>query len=475
MIGTKASIFLGLSLYCAPAGAAYASDICASAMPTGYGYPANPVELWKISGGIKSDTLDIPGKIDIVRQRAHGWLLFAAATHPVDNKPNALPVFHTWYTVEEAFDPSPGKIDCTKRQNEIHLTLPTQLEMVVPNRARDVLRASGLEPSARFDPDPSSFGDASPAQAVADAHDGVVAFSHVAFNQEMYDWIRDNQYYSKAALDKIIDQTVARKKLIDPPEGGISLKFSWWPIAPDGLTPVPVWDNDPRYPGDAKNFPTTWTRVVVVDPIGGQQTPAKVTLGGFDHSNPRVVSINDFYHLKISDEEASLGNADFRVRAAAMQVLGRPLKGGDFIAMTALHIATREFEPWVFTTFWWSDAPSQNPLGADMPKEVHAAFRNYIMDVSYNINGPKTPDGKAPVSYNPWLELFQIGGTRSQCMACHARSAYGPKTIAFFNPADMSTKDPNGFEATPQNPGDPNFLPGTLDLQRVWTIQTRAH
>ena len=95
------------------------------------------------------------------------------------------------------------------------------------------------------------------------------------------------------------------------------------------------------------------------------------------------------------------------------------------------------------------------------------------MDVSYNINAPKTAD-KAPVSYNPWLELFQSGGTRSQCMACHARAAYGPKVQAAFNPPNMATGDPNGFDATPQNPSDPNFAKGTLDLDRVWTIFTRA-
>lgn len=449
------------------------SSRCAAPMPSGFDWPADPVRLWKISGGVKSPNLDIPGRIDMAQQRAHGWMLFAGATQPASNQPDAQPVFHTWYSVEEAFDAAPGKIDCTKRR-PMQLTLPTQLIMVAPNPVRDMAEKGGFNVSPRFDPNPQQFTATDVFSSNLEAHQGVVAFSHVAFNQDAYDWLRDNRFHSKAVLNQLLDANVSRKQIAPMPATGISLKFSWWPVAPDRLTPVPVWDDDPRFPGDEKNPPTTWKRVVLVDPVGGLPLPQKVTLGGFDHINPRSVPLSRFYNVQVSQEEADLANADFRIKAAAVAVLGRPLEAGDFIVMTALHIATREFPPWVFTTFWWSDDASASRLGKDMPTEVQGSFRNYIMDVSYNINGPKGPDGKAPISYNPWLELFQRGGTRSQCMACHARAAYGPKVRAAFNPADMSTGDPNGFDATPQNPTDPNFAKGTLDLDRVWTIFTRA-
>lgn len=449
------------------------STRCAASVPAGFDWPADPVNLWKMSGGIKSANLNIPGKIDMVQQRAHGWMLFAGVTQPASSQPNAQPVFHTWYTVEEAFDTGPGKIDCTRR-HALQLTLPTQLVMVTPNPARDMAEKNGINVSPRFDPNPGQFTATDASASTLAAHQGVVAFSHVAFNQDMYDWLRDNQFYSKAALNQLLDPKVSRKPITPVPTTGTSLKFSWWPIAPDRLTAVPVWDNDPRFPGDAKNPPTTWKRVVMADPVGSLPIPPKVTLGGFDHTNLSSVPLSQFYNVQVTKEEADLANADFRIKSAATAVLGRPLQAGDFIVMTALHIATREFPPWVFTTFWWSDNPNASPLGKDMPAAVKGVFRNYIMDVSYNINGPKGPDGKAPISYNPWLELFQLGGTRSQCMACHARASYGPGVRAAFNPADMSTADPNGFDATPASPSDPNFAKGTLDLDRVWTIFTRA-
>ena len=381
---------------------------CAAAMPNGFDWPADPLFLYKISGGLKTQNASIPGSIDTVAQRRHGWLLFAGITQLTANK---LPVFHTWYTVEETFDTSAGNISCAERRALLRLSLPTQLVMEISSTTREKMRGAGLVPSPRFDLDPAFLRGVTTNALEQATHDGVVAFSHVAFNQDMYDYIRKNKYYSKDTLNATIDPQAARTPIVDPPKTAISLKFSWWPAAPDQLTAVPVWDNDPRVPGDAKNPPTNWKRVVAVDPVGGLQSPANMKLGGFDHPNPDVVPLNRFYNVKITAEEADLANADFRIKAAATAVLGRPLKEGDFLLMTAMHIATREFDPWVFLTYWWTDKPNIGPLASDMPSDVKDPFRNYLMDVSYNINAPEGADGKAPISYNPWLELFQLGGT----------------------------------------------------------------
>lgn len=446
---------------------------CAADIPAAFDWPADPVRLWQISGGVKTASLDIPGKIDVAAQRLHGWSLFAGITQPSTKAVGGPPVFHTWYTVEETFDPAPGKRTCLQRAPAIRLTLPTQLTMELNGSIKAVLRKNGVEVSPRFDPDPSLF-KLNPSQLVPEDHEGVVAFSHVSFNREMYEHIRDNGLYSKAQLNQRLDPAVARKPIPTPPVRGVSLKFSWWPVAPDRMTPVPVWDFDPRFAGDAKNPPTSWKRVVVVDPVGGLLHPASVTLGGFAHDKPDVVSIDKFYSVRLTAADAQAAMLDPRLKGAATDVLGRELRAGDFMLMTAMHIATREFEPWVFTTFWWTDKPNVGSLASDMPSRVTGVWRNFVMDVSYNINNPKTADGKSPVAYSPWLELFQLGGTRSQCMACHARSAYGPGVRAGSNPAIVSTSDPNGFNATPEEPNDPNFAPGTLSLERIWTILTRA-
>jgi hypothetical protein len=448
--------------------------VCAVPIAPGNNWPETPEHLYQISGGIKTPTQAIPGVIDIHAQRRHGWSLFVGVTAPSNSSSaDSLPVFHTWYTVEEAFDSSEGKVDCANRRPLIRLELPTQLLLATPNPARAALTKSGLGPSVRFDPDPGLFRNLAEKRVMFD-HDGVVAFSHVAFNQEMYDFIRDNKYYSKDTLNSLINPAKSRVPIQDPPVRGVSLKLSWWPAAPDGLTPVPVWDNDPRFAGDAKNPPTTWNRVVVLDPTNNHTAPASVKLGGYDHPNPKVVGLDKFYSVKVTAEEADLANADFRIKRAATDVLGRPLQQGDYLLLTAMHIATREFDPWVFTTYWWHDTPDDGPFAADRPASVSGLWKNYVMDVSYNINNPKTQEGSVPVAYNPWLELFQLGGTRSQCMACHARAAFGKGVLASYNPKDPTTADPNGFEASPNGKNDPAFQAGTVALHRIWTIFTRA-
>jgi hypothetical protein len=446
---------------------------CAADIPSTFDWPADPIKLWQMSGGVKNAILDIPGKIDVAAQRQHGWRLFAGITQLSTKDAGAPPIFHTWYTVEETFDPAPGKRSCLARAPAIRLSLPTQLTMELNSPIKTVLRKSGVEVSPRFDLDPSSF-KLNPNQIIADDHEGVVAFSHVAFNKEMYEFLRDNGLYTRTQLNQRLDSAVARKPIPTAPVRGISLKFSWWPAAPDRVTPLPVWDFDPRFPGDAKNPPTSWKRIVVVDPIGGLSSPSSVTLGGFAHEKPDVVSINRFYSVRLTDADVQVAMLDPRLKGAALDVLGRELRAGDFMLLTAMHIATREFEPWVFTTFWWTDKPNVGPLAVDMPNLVTGVWRNFVMDVSYNINNPKTPNNNSPVAYSPWLELFQLGGTRSQCMACHARAAYGPGVQASFNPPRISTADPNGFNATPETPTDPNFALGTLSLDRIWTILTRA-
>jgi hypothetical protein len=472
VLGALAAALLGTAAPHAAEGQTGAP--CVAPMPAGFDWPADPAALYKISGGITSSALTIPGVIDTAAQRRHGWMLFAGATQPAGANADAHPVFHTWYTVEETFDPTSGKVNCSARHPLIRLSLPTQLVIEISNPARVALRAQGFDPSPRFDPNPALFRGSKVQKVLMTAHDDIVAFSHIAFNQPMYDYIRDNQYYSKATLNAAIDPSITRKAIVDPPTTAISLKLSWWPVAPGQLTAVPVWDGKPRFPGDAKNPPDKWTKIVMVDPVGGLPAPATASLGGFDHPHPDVVALNRFDNVKITDEEATLANADFRIKAAAVSALGRPLQADDYLVMTAMHIATREFDPWVFVTFWWTDQPNVGSLASDMPPEVKGAFRNYVMDVSYNINAPKTTDGKAPIAFNPWLELFQLSGLRSQCMACHARAAFGPGVVASFNPKDMSTLDPNGFEGIAQTATDPNYQKGTLSLHRIWTIFTRA-
>jgi hypothetical protein len=437
----------------------------AVSIPDGFDWPADEEHLYRISGGLRSPGRTIPDEFSVPQQRTHGWHLFSGVTQPSqEGNPHSLPIFLTWYTADETFDQSEDR-----RLRRIHLSLEPSSQFLAAARRplAGALEATGLSESARFDPD--QFFEVHPGEAV---------FSHVAFNQDLHEFIRENGYYKRDVLNQLSDRNQVRIPLSPVPRHAVSLKFAWWPIARSKVTPLPDWDFDRRNPGDGRIPPSRWKRVVAVDPTGRVNTVRSLALGGTVHLNPKVVGLDRFFAVELSPAEADSANSDLRIRMSALEILGRNLQAGDYVVLTALHIATNEFDPWVFTTFWWHDDPNLRPYADQRTPDVQGVWRNYLMDCSYNINRPREPNGDINAAYNPWLELFDRGGLRSSCMSCHARSVYAPRTsptrLTRTNPDRLESDDVNGFIASPDGPLDPAFARGTIDLHRIWTILTRS-
>ena len=255
----------------------------------------------------------------------------------------------------------------------------------------------------------------------------------------------------------------------------VALKFAWWPVGKSGLTPVPVWDWDPRYPGDNPNPPEEWKRVVAVDPIGTITTVASIDFNGRTIANPNVVKLDRFFAIKLTKEQATqISSVDFMDNTAKLAI-GRSLEADDYIVLTAMHIITQEFDPWTFGTFWWHDNPNIKNYGDDRPSKIKAPWLNYISDVAFNINLPREKSGEALIAYNPWLELRDRGGQRSGCMACHSRAAVAATNVAAsYNPTVAGTTDPNGFEPIPNGNNDTAFQNGTVTLHRLWSLNVKT-
>jgi hypothetical protein len=444
---------------------------CALSIPADIGWPRPSTELFGISGGLISDRLNIPGKIDVPAQRAHMWNLFEGITRPSNpTDRNSVPIFSTWYSIGEAFDKTPGKIDCNQRTVSLMFEPSSQFLIGAKNPVVDVLRQQGLELGARFDPQvPRQL------ENKANTKDENAVFSEVAYNQELYDFIRQNEYFLLEKLIKNADPERIRVPINPSPTKSAALKFAWWPIAKEGLTPLPVWDWDPQNPGDEINPPSTWKRVVAVDPSGTTVPVPSIDFYGRTILNPNVVKLDRFYAVKLTPEQARQANGEWRLEKAAKEVLGRNLEQGDYVVMTAMHIMTQEFSPWTFGTFWWHDRPAIKKYGEDRPAKIGPPWSNYIADVSFNINLPREPTGEALIAYNPWLEFFNTGGQRSGCMACHARAAAAAKGVrGSYNPKVAGTTDPNGFNAIPDGESDTAFQKGTVTVNRIWTLNIRT-
>ena len=393
---------------------------------------------------------------DVAAQRRHAWQVFATVTQPATA---GVPAFMTWHDVGETFGVEPATVASAGPLPRVRLETPTQALLASGMPVQRVAR--GLAPMA--------------ADTTATSSTAPVAFTSIVFNSPLHDFIRDGRYYLLQTLRKATRPNSIRRLLyVDPPPASAAVaKAAWWPAAADAPTALPVYDpvDDPRsstqpYP------PLAWPRVVAVDPSGALTAPQRVRLAGRVLETDTVVALDRIYHLILSDTEAAAINNDGRLDAAAQSVLGRSLRGGDLLLLTGLHVNTREFSPWVFTTFWWHDRPDDGPKAGARPAEVRGVWRNYLMDSAFNITTPCEADGSAHIAFNPYIELYAPGGSRSGCMDCHARATWSANMPATFvyDPAQRGSARNNGFSPDPYGSDDWIFAPGTVTLDSLWSL-----
>jgi hypothetical protein len=250
----------------------------------GQGYPLSQSELYR-----QRDTRDRPA------MRAHGWDIWAAMTR---SGSDGVPAFLTWYEVQDIFPvESPGAIR--------------------PLFNHPLQKTLGL-------------GDA--------------ILSYNTYNASMRDHILAFDYQDRANLNGL----AAKAKAVENfPDMAIMTKTVWWPVRSDGLSALPVWDEnptrDPRWGrGVAQkvargDFPEltdsaraslashelhgndfeTFARVVAVDPNPKPSTgerevrffdPKSLDFEVRTERMGRLVPLQDLYHQRLEDEALVLEN-----------------------------------------------------------------------------------------------------------------------------------------------------------------------
>jgi hypothetical protein len=285
---------------------------------------------------------------------------------------------------------------------------------------------------------------------------GASLLSFVLFNKDSFDHIRSNRFYQRTKLDQInqafnTNHTPIEKREISPfPREAVSIKTIWSLVKQTGITAMPIWDGTPSRPDQQGNPPPTWPRFIGVDPTRTQIPPGErrdVMFQGQVKPNSHIVPLNSFYSFQISQNEI----ADIRRVSGFQQA-----QVGDFAALVAMHVTTKEIPDWVWATFWWHDDPNTGAFANDRPDAVAGVWRNYLMDTTLSGDIPKAGDGGPNVCFNPWLEARFSSGLVSNCLTCHRRSVW---TAVSFLPVSRG-----------RLPDDDQFFAGKTKLDFLWSI-----
>jgi hypothetical protein len=400
-------------------------------IPTGYDFPADKqtLEKYRVDQNVHA-------------QRLHVWNVFAGMTQPTPD--GKYSIWETWYSEEETF-----QIGATP-------------QAIGPRR---VIRRFRQPNQFRF-----PKGVAAPQAA------GTALMSFVLYNYAAYNQIRTNKLNVSSELDNLKqsgtpDPKVPDNRMIsDFPNDAVSLKTVWWPVAKDKVTPLPVWDPDATPARPNGNPFSTWPRVVAVDPLRTNIPPGEMTNIAFlnkQFPNSHVVGLTAFHYVVLDAQTAANAMQNGQIANAARQALGRALQAGDYAVFVGTHITTKEIDDWVWATFWWHDHPDDGPYAADRPDTVKGPWRNYLMNVSYDLNLPREKDTTPHIAFNPWLEAGFPNGVVSNCMNCHNRASWQP---------NWKTSDPSGriflpiYRGDLDLKGDPSYSKGQLRTDFLWSI-----
>jgi len=401
----------------------------------------------------RSDLEMFRQKGDLQSQRRHVWSVIARLTNSAQDdaqddtkdgaKDGAQPFFESWHGEDAVF---------------------------ADVRAEQV--PSGIRGFSRTNSDQENIASVSfHASQSVDAP----ILTYTLYNDAAYRHIRTHRLHLLSELNRFrnagpLDSSIVGDRSIPAfPIEAIILKTAWWPVAPDRLTALPVWDPEHNPPLRGGNIYTSWPRVVAVDPFSNSQIvhTTHIDFVGQSFTDAHRVDLKKFYHVAVDADMATQLNRDRSAKKAALIVLGRTIAAGDYLVLVGASLATKEISDWVWATFWWHDRPNEGPYAADRPAAMNSEWGNYLMQVAFDSDKPAALDGGPHICFNPWLEgrfpdSGHGGGTVSNCLTCHRRASYPPVS---FLPVTRGIPDLTN---------DPAYAQGQLRTNFIWSLAMHA-
>jgi hypothetical protein len=401
--------------------------------------------------------------MDDAQIRAHGWDIWESINTIMPG--DTMPIWEHWFTGYELYQ---APTDLATRETIRDFERPEQFFHAAVFKKN---KGGGHNQEA------ISFNRFSPSLAQ-------VIYSKGYNTQKVLNDI--NNGFTKNNTPPVDRQIQTSKDTVDVQSFALKPVFQF--ISGTGPTAIPYWAGVSTQTTTSLTNPSpdTWRQCVVVDPTGKLKpgTKYKIACNGEPAQEWPVVSLNDFYHLTItqamadsfsnfavtSGDEVGQNNQTDSASVAAM------VKAGNIALLMAMHVTGKEINNWTWQTFWWSPNPQDALYGKDRPTSIKAPWNHYNMNTAYYmVSPPGTLQGGEPlVAFNPYLETNLIGkvstyngtadsvtwyGVFSNCMSCHRMAAW-----------QNSTYIPNGNI----DPSDSLLFSNNTKTDFLWSIPTRA-
>ncbi|MCY0095786.1 hypothetical protein [Hoeflea ulvae] len=414
--------------------------------------------------------------------RNHSWNLWAGMMQPLTKDENSWPIWFSWQTSHQAFaqeNGAPGPKSRPARR------IPSQAghsRLPVSDGAGDEVNTPQPQYQVptyviRTYPDGVTKGTGG-SYSVNDGtyfvNNGDILIATESLSQEGYDAIRSEKLY----LKKTLENALKDNENIELPRKYVSTKHMYWPAKADGLTPLPVWnENFPDFYAGYAGY-ELWNSVVAIDPSNtrdGEQVEVTYLFGVKTNEGATippqtktatVASIDRFYHHRVTDKDWELfSDADKAIlNAASIWLYDEPFGVGDYLVTVAAHVNTKEIESWTLQSVWWSQTPDKGPYAANRPElpEAVGPWKHYLMTDAYAF----APDaqGNLEKAVNPYIE----GVTHpiaTSCRNCHVRAGTG----------NTGYQTPQCFGLLTSLTPDSECFKGASLTDYIWIIPDRAH